>query len=485
MNKFLVLCLILLITVPRVNAQKEEVGKTFDDARFFYSTEEYKEAAYLFRKLVKTDPENANYNFMAGMSLLKVKGEETRAIPYLEKAVRNTTLKYKENDPGEKQAPYHAWFYLGNAYRINNQLDEALEAYSKFMDIKDFDKKYNLGIVQNEIKAAERAKIIKDAPLNLIREKMPAAIDDGGSTFRPVVNINETTMVYMKSLKFYDAIMYSYKLDGQWVEPINITPQVGSDGDMTPAGLSADGTQLLLVRSTKSDDGDIYLSKLDGHKWSKAEKMGKNVNSNHNEAHASFSPDGGYLLLSSDRRGGYGGLDIYMLRKEADGQWGEPENMGATINTPEDESSAFMVNDDETLYFCTRGHFNMGGYDIFYARRMKNGQWEDPKNLGYPLNTTNDNDFFQPVKSGRTGYISFFDRDQPKAAEEIYRVEILPYTAPATVSKALFNDSFSLILQEEDSGDKITVTYDSESDSMTVISPGGKSYDIKLIRKEK
>jgi len=127
----------------------------------------------------------------------------------------------------------------------------------------------------------------------------------------------------------------------------------------------------------------------------------------------------------------------------------------------------------------------MGGYDIFYARRMKNGQWEDPKNLGYPLNTTNDNDFFQPVKSGRTGYISFFDRDQPKAAEEIYRVEILPYTAPATVSKALFNDSFSLILQEEDSGDKITVTYDSESDSMTVISPGGKSYDIKLIRKEK
>ena len=275
MNRFLIILLAFLFAMPVVQGQDEDAEKLFDDAQFFYATEEYKEAAYLFQKLVNLEPDNANYNFLAGMSFLNVEGEETRAIPYLEKAVQNTTLKYKERDPDEKKAPYHAWFYLGNAYRINNQLDEALEAYTKFMDLRDFEKKYNIRIVENEIKAAERAKIIKDSPLNLILDKLPKAIDDGSTTLRPVVNIDETAMVYLKVLKFYDAIMYTYKVDGQWVEPINITPQVGSDGDMIPASLSADGKELLLIRRTRSDNGDVYYSRLNGNLWSQPKKWEK------------------------------------------------------------------------------------------------------------------------------------------------------------------------------------------------------------------
>ncbi len=484
MNKFLLFLLILPLAAPWATAQKEDTDKLFDDGEFFYSTGEYKEAAFLFAKLVNMDPENANYNYLAGASFLKVKGEERKAIPYLEKAVENTTLKYKDRNPNIHRAPWHAWFFLGNAYRINNQLDEALDAYTRFMDLRDFEKKYNLRIVQNELKAVERAKIIQDSPLNLIREKISLAVDDGTTTFRPVVSINENSMVFMKSLKFYDAIMYTWKIDGQWVEPVNITPQVGSDGDMVPSALSADGTELLLVKTSESGDGDIYLSRLNGQTWSKAGKMNKNVNTTKNEAHASFSPDGKSLILSSDRHGGFGGLDLYILKKTTDGEWGDPVNLGPVINTPEDETSAFLVEGGKILYFSSRGHFNMGGYDIFYSNRKTDDSWGETKNIGFPLNTTNDNDFFQPVKSGKTGYIALFGQKETDRVEEIYRIKILPLTEPATVTKSIFNDSFSIILSEEENGENITVKYDAASDTFTVVSPGGKSYRVKLLRKK-
>ncbi len=483
MNRFLLLFIIILPFITDVKAQQEDVEKLFDDAEFFYATGDFKEASYLFRKLAGNEPENANFNYLAGISLLNIPGEETRAIPYLEQAVQNTTMKYKERDPDEKQAPYHAWFYLGNAYRINNQLDEALEAYSHFMELRDFERKYNIRIVQNEIKAVERAKIIKDAPVNLIRMKLPPAINDGSTTYRPVVDIDETSMVYIKSMKFYDAIMYTWKVDGQWVEPVNITPQVGSDGDMTPSALSSDGTKLLLIKTTRSGDGDVYISSVKDHKWSKAEPLGRTINSSRNEAHASFTPDG-KLLLASDRRGGEGGLDIYIAEKEEDGTWGEPVNIGPEINTEQDENSAFIVNDGKTLFFSSKGHFNMGGYDIFYSNLEKNGKWGEPKNIGYPLNTTNDNEYFQPTRQGKTGYIALFSDEDPSAPREIFRVEILPFTEPATVSKSLFNGSFDLILDDADTSDSITISYDSKSDTFTVISPGGKSYHIEIERKE-
>ena len=484
MNKFLLLLLTLFLAVPMARSQKEDVEKLFDDAEFFLATEEYKEAAYLFQKLVGMESDNANYNFLAGMSYLNVKGEEQRSIPYLEKAVQNTTLKYRERNIGEKQAPYHSWFYLGNAYRINNQLDEALESYAKFKDLREFEKKYNIRIVENEIKAVERAKIIKDSPLNLLKEKLPSSINDGSVVFRPVVNLNESSMVYMKSLKFYDAIMYTFMTDGQWAEPVNITPQVGSDGDMIPSALSADGTEMLLVKRSRSDNGDIYYSKLNGKSWTEAVKMNKNINSSRNEAHASFSYDGRYLYLSSSRRGGFGGLDLYVSKKDADGNWGEPENLGPNINSPEDENAVYVVDKGNTIYFTSKGHFNMGGYDIFYANLMSDGEWGEAKNLGYPVNTTNDNEFYQPVNSEKSGYLALFDNDfETTSSEEIFRIEILPANEPATFSKSLFNRSFSLILNKEESTEKITVTYDVKTDSFTVISPGGSSYDIKLMRK--
>ena len=129
----------------------------------------------------------------------------------------------------------------------------------------------------------------------------------------------------------------------KWSIPSLITPQIVSDGDLFPTGLSADGTMLLLSKHPKKGDKDIYYSNFDGLLWSPAQAIHGEINSKAEEDHASISPDGNRIYFSSDRRGGQGGLDIWYSDRQADGQWGEPVNMVEAINTDRDETSAYIA----------------------------------------------------------------------------------------------------------------------------------------------
>ncbi|MFW5644903.1 MAG: tetratricopeptide repeat protein [Bacteroidota bacterium] len=483
MKKFLFSTILYSLFILSVFAQAEaDPEDTYRDADYFYDTGEYEEALYLFRQLGKDYPENANLQFRIGMSYLNIPGSETQAIPHLEKAVQNTTLKYKEADFDEKEAPHHALFYLGKAYRINNQLDDALETYEKFMDIRNFEKKYNLRITENEIKSCQRAKIIQDSPIELTKRNPGQTINNSAHNFHPVVTPDENAMVYMQRLKFYDAIMYSYKKEGEWSEPINITPQVGSDGEMIPSGISPDGTELLLVKKEAFDNGDIYYSKLEGNFWSKAVPLSKKINTIRDEDHASFSPDGKTLLFSSNRRGGYGKLDIYRSERLENGEWSEPENLGPTINTPENETSAFFMMNNHHLYFASNGHFNMGGYDIFFSEK-ENNEWTDPVNLGYPLNTTGDNRYYQPVKKGNTGYLSLFDQEENINKEDIYRIEMAPPASIPLPRTHMKSKSFILEIEDPGTGEVIVVSYDKEKDTFRVDSEKNLNYKIRVLEK--
>jgi tetratricopeptide (TPR) repeat protein len=478
MKKILIIFILIGILFPQLFSQSQSTEELFDDAEFFFTTEEYEEALYLFLQLIQREPENANFNFRTGMTYLNIPGEEVKAIPYLEKATNNISLKYKAKDLDEYHAPHHAWFYLGNAYRINNQLEDALLVYEKFKDIRNFEKKYNIRIVENEIKVCERAKIIKDAPINLIKKNLGKDINPGTTNYFPVVNSNETVMVFMQSQKFYEALMFSYKSDGRWVQPINITPQIGSDGDLTPAALSDDGKELLLVKRSNRSDGDIYISRFDGQFWTSAVKLGSSINTIRNEAHASFAKDGKGLYFSSDRRGGFGGLDLYFAARLPDNSFGEAINLGSEINTPQDETSVFLRGN--TLFFCSKGHFNMGGYDIFFSEKEENGSWSESVNIGFPLNTTNDDSFFQPVGDGTTGYIALYNQNENFGFEDIYRVEILPATVPMPVDEVLFNSSFRLLLNDESTGEKITIIYLYQEGDFKVVSTSNKKYRVTL-----
>ncbi len=470
-----------IVFAQKLNSSQEEI---FDDAEFFFATEEFEEAVYLFKQLAGLNPENTNLSYRVGMSYLNIEGLERLAIPYLEKAVTSTTMKYKERNFDIKKAPHHAWFYLGNAYRIDNRLDEALEAYETFRDIRNFEKNYNVRIVENEVAACERAKIIKDSPLNIEKISAGSNINNGGVNYQPVVNLREDVMVFMRKEKFYDAVMFSRKVDDKWTEPVNITPQVGSDGDMIPTSLSADGTKLLLTKENGFTGKDIYFSELNNNVWSKAEKLGKNINSTKDEHFASFTPDGRGILVASERRGGAGGSDLYYANLENDGSWGELISFGPAINTEADEDCPNLLNEGETLYFTSKGHFNMGGFDIFYSKKDGNGKWQKPVNIGFPINTTNDNRFYQPVAEGDAGYLALFEGVDNNSIEDIYRVRILPRNDALALKPKKFQYNFRIIVTDQETGEKFTLGYDVRSDSLKVLTPGDNKFTIDFINEQ-
>ena len=480
MRSFLVVSLLFFLlpaVLPAQQTQKPE--ELFSDAVFFYNIEDFREAAFLFQKLLAHNPENPNFNFYAGMSLLNVKGQERNAIPFFESAVTQTNIKVKKKNFKEKRAPHHAWFYLGNAYRIDNQLDKALNSYQKFRDIQNFEKHYNVRILGEEIDACSRAKIIQDSPLNLRKVNQGISLNTSLSDYNPVLSVDENTIVFVSSQRFYEAIMHAKRNGGSWSMPVNITSQIGSDGDFFPTFLTDNANTLYLVKKNKSG-GDIYVSKFDGNIWSTAKPLNANINTRSDESHASLSPDERFLYFSSDRRGGFGGLDLYVSELQSDGEWGPAVNMGDVINTMEDENTPYLSKDAGTLFFASKSHFNMGGYDIFFSRKDPGGGWKNPVNIGYPINTTNDDLFFFPTGNGIEGYVALYDDEEGQGQEDIYRVEVIDLKDSSELFQNL-NQSFPIELTDDDSGEITNLFNDTESNIFRVKTDNkGNNYKIKI-----
>ena len=175
--------------------------------------------------------------------------------------------------------------------------------------------------------------------------------------------------------------------------------------------------------------------------------LNENINTKYWESHATISHDNKKLYFTSNRKGTYGGLDIYVSTRDSiTGDWGPSVNLGPTINTPYNEESPFLSSDDQTLYFSSRGHKNIGGYDIFYSNMLENGEWSVPLNVGYPMNTTDDDLFFIPVDEGYVGYYAQEVNDG-FGAKDIYRIEIFSENHPrkfVVAGKARLGNQFTL-----------------------------------------
>lgn len=457
----------------------------FYDAIYFYEEEEdYQEAQFLFKTILRDEPNNANVKYWIGMCYNNIRGEEYKGIPYFIEATRSITLKYKKNRYSEKRAPHHSWFYLGEVYSKSNQMDEALDALNNFRDLKDFESKYNVRITDEAVEAVERAKIIKDAAINIRGLYFNEPINSTNDDYNGVISANGLMMVWANTKTFYEAVYMSIRENDQWGVPVLITPQIVSDGDLLPAGLSSDGTTLLLVKSEKRGNSDIWISHFNGSVWSPAEPLAGEVNGGSNEDHASFSPDGSRIYFSSDRRGGEGGLDLWYSDKQADGSWGEPGNMGEEINTDKDETSVFISPNGERLIFSSKGHFNMGGYDIFRCELQDDGSWSQPTNIGFPLNTTSDNTFYVPINNGMQALYTRFS-NEAIGKMDLWYVEILDAgdfvgegLTLAVDYPEISQKDFAIILLNTETGDEIEVLYDAGTDSFKALTGQKSSYKV-------
>jgi hypothetical protein len=401
--------------------QTTDLKEVFLNAESYYLFEEFDEALPLYLRLHRAFPDNYNLNFKIGVCYLNNPYEKEKSISYLEKASDNINPKYKDSNFKELGAPLEALFYLGNSYRINNDLDKARAAYTKFKS-KLNTEIYDVKLVDEQLAACDVAEKLMKKPVDMDVTILSNQLNTRFADQNPAVSGDETKMVFISKLQFYDAVFYSEKKNGEWTPPRNITPELGVDGDVYPTCLSYDGTLLFVYRN---DDfvGNLYSSTLVNGSWTPLVKLNENINTKFWESHASISKDGNTLYFTSNRKGGFGGLDIYTSTKQSNGDWDPPVNLGSTVNSPYNEETPFITEDGRRLFFSSYGHYNMGGYDVFMSALNPDGSWANPVNLGYPVNSTDDDEFFCPVKNGEVAYFPVY-KETGYGKFDIYRYKV-------------------------------------------------------------
>ncbi len=450
---------IILLTIFSIIASAQDFKKKFVDAEYHFMFEEYDLALPLYLDLFKHDTTNANIAYRIGICYIYHNNppEKKKSIPYLEYAVQHISKKYKEGSYLEKNAPPDAWFYLGTAYRDNMEFEKAIAAFKKFTQTVSVGSVYYIDYVKREIQCTENAKQLTKNPIPLEPQNLSEVINAPDEVQNcPVISDDESVIVFtagkrnifnaaldleMKNLDYkLDDIFFSKKVDGKWIEPINITKQIaaGSQQRTVPVSISADGTELYLVRDD-NDDGNIYVSYYKNDKWTKMKPLNKNINTRYWESHATISKDGKTLFFTSDRPGGFGGLDIYRSDRDEKGDWGPAVNLGPTINSIYDEETPFVLGEKEnyTLYFSSQGHYSMGGFDVFYSNLLKNGKWSTPINIGYPLNTVGNDLFYVPKANGEYFFFPLNNNERGGIAKNnIYKAKVnLPNMKPVEIEK--------------------------------------------------
>lgn len=421
MRKILIVFFLISFSILSYAQSKQDMKRAFVNGEFALMYEEYREALPFFQELYDGGRRDANIKYRIAICYLNIPNEKEKAIPFLEEAIENITETYSEGFYNEREAPIETYYYLGIAYRITNQLQKALDAFKKYKDLLDPKNEEQMLLVDAEITACNNALELTQTPTSIIESNLTKNINNEYNNFNPLVDEKEETIVYLNELRFYDAIFASKKRDGYWLPARNISLDFNSENPLKPVYLTRDGNTLYLVRND-NDDFNLYTSRFVDGIWGPVEKLGDNINTKFTENHACVSDDGRELYFTSNREGGFGGFDIYKSIIGDDGKWGPPINLGAEVNSNFDEATPFITEDGKTLYFSSKGHFNIGGFDIFKAKKSGD-QWNKPENLGFPFNTTDDDLFFFPLKNGEIAYYSKF-KETGKGNNDIFRIQI-------------------------------------------------------------
>jgi tetratricopeptide (TPR) repeat protein len=409
--KFLVFIFFLISVVMNAQTTKD----LEEEANFYFVNKEYNKAYDLFDKLHAKNPKLLDYKFKLGYCCLFYPEKKARAIEIFED-IRRTEKKAEDVE-----------YYLGKAYHINYRFDDAIKSFETYMaqlgtKIKDADKPF----YDDAMLSIQNCKNGKE----LIEKKVIAEITNLGSPLNtedmeyvPVITADESILIYTyvgkKSLGgkinddlvkdeaegYYheDVYMSTRGADSAWSEPVGIS-SINTKGNDAAIAISPDGQTLFTFTSTDKDKGDIYSSTLNGSEWTKPERLNKNINTIFWEGSCSLSADGRYLYFASEREGGVGGRDIWLSEK-VNGDWAPAVNLGPRINTIHDEDAPFIHPDGITMIFSSKGHQSIGGYDIMFTIK-KDNEWVEPRSMGIPLNTTEDDRYYVINAKGDKGFFS-------------------------------------------------------------------------------
>jgi outer membrane protein OmpA-like peptidoglycan-associated protein/tetratricopeptide (TPR) repeat protein len=435
--RFFAVFLISVLFASQVKAQEPnpELANDFLEMadEVMSSTKVLTQALEMYKLAADADPSSVEANFKAGDTYLQTT-EKSKATEFL--------LRAYQLDSDYK---FDMLYKIGSAYQYGYEFDKAIDYYKQYKQKLESNTGYKgadrtpMYEVDRRIEESNTGKRLVADPVNYSITSVGTAINSQSWDFAPVVNADETVMIFTSRRGpdqgnlnenvfddnfFYEDIFISKKSGGEWQTAENIGPVVNTRFHDSNFGFSPDGKTLYIY--SDEGNGDIYYTNnLSEDTWSEPIALSDNINSSgYNEKSSSQSADGNTLFFSSNRPGGNGGFDIYFSRKNRKGEWGASQNLGPVINTEGDEDGSFIQYDGKTLYFSSTGHSGMGGFDIFKSEYDSiSSEWSNPENLGYPLNSPDDDIYLVMSKDGKTGYYSTV-REEGMGYTDIYKVKI-------------------------------------------------------------
>ncbi|HIA35850.1 MAG TPA: tetratricopeptide repeat protein [Flavobacteriales bacterium] len=399
-------------------------------AKMKYNSEDYKAALRLYRDIYVNEAENALINFRIGQCHLAL-GNVNKSLEYFEKAFQLDNFL-----PGINK-------YLGQTYHLKGNLDKAVVEYNKYkatLSAKEITKDdVNLYLSQCEF-----AKSLMAKPIEVNIKNLGSNINTEYPDYSPSISLDGKTFIFTSRRSdtkgkgrdnydhgYYEDIYISTfdKNTNSWSPAEGIKGRLNTVFHDASMSISPDGNEIYVYKNVpnKTRSGDIYVSrKGQTGKWSKPQPLPKKtINTSYFESSACLSADGNTLYFVSERNKGFGHGDIYMSKRISRQEWGVPKNLGSTINTEKDEIGVFIHPDGKTLFFSSKGHRSIGGYDIFRSVNV-DGKWSTPENLGYPINTTGDDAHFVMTTDNKTGFYASLRADG-FGEKDIYEISFENY----------------------------------------------------------
>lgn len=470
-------------------------AKTMDArAGALYAQREYEQAAGYYTKLFEQFPDNVVYQYRSGVCAIYT------GDPKL--ALKNIKGAY-EKDPTLPDVN----FFLGRAYLLNGLYDDALMQFN-LQIAKEPDEIQRLRLDQYVINCGA-AKDLNAKPTNNKIENAGRPINTPGEEYAPVMIKGDSLMfftykgpnskggknyIYGKNDSagyYYEDVFVTSKTSTGWFYPGNASDNINSNGHDATSTISPDGRQLFLYKASGESGGDIYFCNKAGNDWTVPMKVAGEINKPDSwEGSVAITPDGRTMYFSSDRLGGFGGKDIYRATLLGDSAWGNVQNLGANINSGQDDDAPYLSENGYKMYYASRGFNSIGGYDIFWSELGPDGSsWQLAQNMGVPVNSTADDIYYQPLKDGSQAVFSS-NRDGGNGAMDIY------FASPGVPAPELVTIHGMVTLDDQPINAVITVTYtnkegvvgdygaNSENGKYTINLPAGDNYKVYYLVNE-
>lgn len=494
-RKTLLLTVVALLAVTPLSAQKGAYTSTNKKAIKHYENgmqcmyrSDRACAENNFKQAANADPTFAEPNVMLG-EMFEESHHDSMACVYYRAAVKANPTFYTM-----------AWYRLGELELNQKHYTEAVEAYKQFLalDKKNKDKHAE---VEKKMKTVAFRQHAYANPVPFNPENMGEAVNSTSDEYLPALTADGQTLVFTRrfprtgrttaNTDMEEDFYVSVKKNGKWTKAQRMSEPVNSYDNEGAQCISQDGRTMIFTGCNRKDGAgrcDLYICHREGDKWSTPQNIGMPVNTSNWETQPTFSVDGKTLYFVSNRKGGVGGMDIWKSEL-VNGEWSNPVNLGAPINTPGNEKTPFIHFDDRTLYFSSDGHVGMGGPDLFMSKMNDDGSWSEPVNLGYPINTESEESNMIVSADGRTAIYSS-DQLGGFGREDLYMFELPEAVRPqaTTYIKGTVYDKKSKqrlaadfkIVDLTTKSDVVSATSDPVDGSFLLTMPGLHKYALSV-----